>query len=65
MTTDLSNLLEEFDESPPAHPGLDEKPSILVIDDDIGIQRALSKSLSTIYRVLTASNGLDGIDLFQ
>jgi DNA-binding response OmpR family regulator len=42
---------------------MDEKPKILVVDDDPDILRAITKVLqSREYRVVTAANGEEGLD---
>jgi CheY-like chemotaxis protein len=52
------------DEIPASAPG--ELGTILVVDDDAGIQSIARRALASRgYRVLTASNGVEGVGLYQ
>jgi two-component system, NtrC family, sensor kinase len=43
----------------------EQKPSILLIDDDDSIRRGLSRALSNKYKVLIAESGLKGVTLLS
>ena len=43
----------------------EEKPLVLVVDDDASMRRGLTRSLSSRFNVLTAANGPEGLKSFQ
>lgn len=39
-----------------------ERPTVLVVDDDVSLQELISDTLDTEYKVVCASDGRDGIE---
>lgn len=70
LSSDISAELDRIDvaavpqeEDSEDSSGNDDKPLMLVIDDNQDIQSMVSSLLSDSYRIITASNGADGVRL--
>ncbi len=63
--SEFEDLLKKF-EAPTSEVVVENgRPVVLVIDDDESIRRGLSSILSKKYKVLTADNGYEGLDLLS
>jgi len=60
---EFEKLLKKFEEPKKEISKPDEKPEILVIDDDESIRRGLNSAFSHKYKVITAENGTMGQEL--
>jgi class 3 adenylate cyclase/ActR/RegA family two-component response regulator len=63
--SEFEDLLKKFEGSSREVVVADDKPVVLVIDDDESICRGLSRILSKKYQVLTADSGYEGLDLLS
>ena len=62
---EFEELLKKFEAFEEQSESQDDRPSVLVIDDDESIRRGLSKILAKKYQVFTAENGNDGLNLLS
>jgi CheY-like chemotaxis protein len=63
---EFESLLSQFEDPGTNKPvPAEEKPTVLVVDDDESIRRGLMRSLSAKFSVLVASNGPDGLKCFE
>lgn len=62
---EFSELLKKFEISERKLAKKDDKPSILVIDDDESIRNGLTSALSYEYKIKTSDAGKSGIDLLN
>jgi len=60
----LDALLSKFEEPKDEMAPEEEKPFILVVDDDESMRRGIKASLSQRYNVITAENGKSAIERF-
>lgn len=63
--SEFEDLLKKFGDHTREVVVADDKPVVLVIDDDESIRRGLSRILSKKYQVLTSDNGPEGLDLLS
>ena len=63
--SEFEDLLKKFEDPAREVVVADDRPVVLVIDDDESIRRGLSRILSKKYQVLTADNGHEGLDLLS
>lgn len=63
--SEFEDLLKKFEDHTREVVVADDKPVVLVIDDDESIRRGLGRILSKKYQVLTADNGHEGLDLLS
>ena len=42
-----------------------EKPSLLIVDDDLGVLKQLKWALTDEYEIITASNKREALDMFK
>ena len=61
---EFETLLGKFEE-PAEEVVADDKPTILVVDDDESMRRGLDRSLSIKYNVIAAENGTHAIEKFD
>ena len=63
---EFESLLSQFEDPGGKQPTrVEEKPIVLVVDDDESMRRGLMRSLSAKFNVLTAANGPEGLKSFQ
>ena len=63
--SEFEDLLKKFEDSSREVVVANDRPVVLVIDDDESICRGLSRILSKKYQVLTADSGYEGLDLLS
>ena len=63
--SEFEDLLKKFEDPSREAVVENDKPVVLVIDDDESIRRGLSRILAKNYQVLTSDNGHGGLDLLS
>lgn len=69
--TNLDFLLKQRDQAHPdkkpaaTEQSVDSKPTIMIVDDELGMRQALKTIFSSVYNVIIAADGREAVELFN